>query len=62
MAKKLVIEFDGGGHNNPKQQLYDYEREKYLEIKGIRVKRYWNNLLFQETESVLEDLWNTLHD
>ncbi len=50
--KKLNIELDGGQH--AEQQAYDTERTKCLEQEGIRVLRFWNNEVLQETEAVLE--------
>ena len=39
--KKLVIELDGSQHLE--QEKYDEERTKYLESKGYKVIRFWNN-------------------
>src|SRR6185436_11531089 len=39
--RKLIIEVDGSQHLN--QSEYDSERTRYLEAKGYRVIRFWNN-------------------
>ena len=41
--KKIIIELDGGQHNEPKNIVYDLSRTKYLENKGYKVIRFWNN-------------------
>jgi very-short-patch-repair endonuclease len=44
------------------QQEYDEERTKYLEARGYRVLRFWNNDVINNTESVLNVIWNALND
>ncbi|MDI6688728.1 MAG: endonuclease domain-containing protein [Desulfobacterales bacterium] len=51
LEKKLVIEVDGGQHAG--QVELDAKRSGYLEEKGYRVLRFWNNEVLKETESVL---------
>jgi very-short-patch-repair endonuclease len=58
--KKLVIELDGSHHLE--QQEYNEERTKYLEAYGYRVLRFWNNAVMNNTESVLNVIWNALDD
>ncbi len=55
---KLAVELDGGQHADNVE--YDEARTKFIAEQGIRVIRYWNNQVLQETESVLQDLWNEL--
>lgn len=52
----LVIELDGSQHGTDDGKKYDAERTMFLEALGFRVVRYWNNDMFTNTESVLEDL------
>ncbi len=49
--KRLVVELDGGQHADNRN---DAERDTYLESKGIRVVRIWNNDIFANVEGVLE--------
>ena len=51
LEKKLVIELDGGQHAF--SLMTDVKRTRYLETKGYRVMRFWNNQVLQETEAVL---------
>ncbi|CAG9933756.1 DUF559 domain-containing protein [Candidatus Nitrotoga arctica] len=54
----LAVELDGSQHADNIE--YDEARTKFIAEQGIRVIRYWNNQVLQETESVLQDLWNEL--
>jgi len=49
--RKLIIELDGGQHLE--QEEYDAERTKFLESKGYRVLRFWNNEVMKEIDSVM---------
>jgi very-short-patch-repair endonuclease len=49
--KKLIIELDGSQHME--QVEYDAERTKFLEAKGYRVLRFWNNEVMNDIEGVL---------
>ncbi|MCW5604323.1 MAG: methionine--tRNA ligase [Burkholderiales bacterium] len=57
---KLAIELDGSQHQNAAQ--YDTERTDALTKTGITTLRFWNNEVLQQTEAVLEKLWNTIMD
>ena len=39
---KLVIELDGGGHYDPKAEIYDQNRTRILENYGLKVIRFYN--------------------
>jgi very-short-patch-repair endonuclease len=58
--RKLVIELDGSQHLE--QQEYDEERTKYLEARGYRVLRFWNNEVLNNTEAVLKTIWSALNE
>ena len=53
--RKLIIEVDGSQHLD--QAEYDLQRTKYLEAKGYRVLRFWNNEVMNEIEAVLNVIW-----
>jgi very-short-patch-repair endonuclease len=55
---KLVIELDGSQHAEASER--DVERARFLESRGLRVRRYWNNEVLTATEAVLQDIWNAL--
>ena len=58
--KKLIIELDGSQHLE--QQEYDVERTKYLESRGYRVLRFWNNDVMKDVENVLKVIWSVLNE
>ena len=49
LEKKLIIECDGGQHN----EQVDRERTSYLEAQGYKVIRFWNNEILSNLEGVL---------
>jgi very-short-patch-repair endonuclease len=58
VEKNLVIEVDGGPHAENEEQ--DIQRSEYLNRMGYRVFRFWNNQVLQETEAVLEAIFEIL--
>ncbi|MDD2468780.1 MAG: DUF559 domain-containing protein [Desulfobulbus sp.] len=58
--KLLAVELDGGQHNDPNQREADERRTAWLAEQGIRVLRFWNNEVLQETEGVLEEIFRHL--
>ncbi len=57
---RLAIEVDGGGHLDEKQAAYDATRTAALEAAGIRVLRFWNHEVLQQTEAVLKCIWDAV--
>ncbi len=55
-SEKLAIELDGAGHFTGIGAEHDRERSAYLESKGIRVLRFQNREVFDETEWVLDTI------
>ena len=51
--QKLVIELDGGQHNNPLNQSSDVKRTADLEQIGWQVLRFWNHEILTNSEGVL---------
>jgi very-short-patch-repair endonuclease len=49
---KLVIELDGGQHLE--QATYDQRRQVYLELRGFRVLRFWDDEVLKDLQPVLE--------
>jgi len=50
---KLVIEIDGGIHNQPKNKEYDKNRSIELEEMGITVIRFTNEMVNYDLDKVL---------
>jgi very-short-patch-repair endonuclease len=51
--KKLVIEIDGGQHNEDHIAGRDEERTAWLKSQGFRVIRFWNNEVIENLDGVL---------
>ena len=51
LEKRLIIELDGGQHN---ENIKDLERTKYLENENFRVVRFWDNDVLNKIDSCLE--------
>ena len=60
--KKLIIELDGGQHNEDKNIAYDNERTKYLNNLGYKVIRFWDNDVFKNMKDVLENIYEELEN
>ncbi len=56
---KLAIEIDGDVHAYNSRIIYDKQRQKEIEALGIKVLRYTNNDVIQNTEGVLYDIVQT---
>ncbi len=50
--RKLIIELDGGQHALRTEE--DEARTRWLNSQGFRVQRFWNNLVFEDRDAVLE--------
>jgi very-short-patch-repair endonuclease len=50
--KRLIVEVDGGQQGE--RAAYDSERTAWLESRGFRVLRFWNNEVLQDIEIVLD--------
>ena len=57
-TRKLIIELDGSPHLN--QQEYDAQRTKFMESKGYRVLRFWNNDVMNHIDGVIEIILGSL--
>ena len=57
-SQKLVIEVDGSQHIE--QEEYDRERSVFLEAKGYRVLRFWNNDVMNDIETVMKCILDTV--
>ncbi len=59
-SAKLIIEIDGGQHG--KSVGYDEARTAFLEAKGYRVLRFWNNEVLENIEGVVGKVASALDD
>ena len=54
--RMLIIEIDGGQHNQDADKEYDNQRTKYLESKGYKVIRFWNSEVDKNIGGVYETI------
>lgn len=54
--KKLIIELDGGQHNQMQNIEQDNIRTDFLNSKGYKVLRLWNNDVIKNLKGVYEHL------
>jgi very-short-patch-repair endonuclease len=57
-SAKLVIEIDGGQHD----EAGDASRTKVIEREGYRVLRFWNNDVLGNPDGVLATVDTALHE
>ena len=58
--KKLIIELDGGQHNDEQNIEQDKIRQNYLEQQGFKILRFWNDNIFNNIEGVLDTILKNL--
>ncbi|MBE0614545.1 MAG: DUF559 domain-containing protein [Burkholderiales bacterium] len=58
LEQRLIVELDGGQHAD--RVVSDAKRTTYLESKGFRVIRFWNDAVLKQTELVLEEILRQL--
>ena len=59
-SAKLTIEVDGGQHDANAEA--DHARTRFLEARGFRVIRFWNNEVLQQIEGVVAEIERVLAD
>jgi len=59
-AARLVIELDGGQHYSEEGQEKDRKRDEKLSGLGLRVLRFSDKDVFENTGAVLERIWGSL--
>ena len=60
IERSLIIEVDGEIHDQPEQQVYDAERQAFLESLGFRVLRFTNTEVLQSLEEVAQKIAKAL--
>ena len=58
----LVVEVDGRTHDNPRQSVYDEQRERRLESLGLTVIRFTSEETVREPASVIDRLCATIEE
>ena len=59
LERRLVIEVDGSQHADA--QEHDEKRTAQLRVSGFAVLRFWNNEVLNETDAVVQVIWDVLN-
>jgi very-short-patch-repair endonuclease len=54
LESRIIVEVDGGRHNERRMREKDEERTAWLEREGYRVPRFWDNEVLKNVDGVLE--------
>src|SRR5438552_18718795 len=60
LDRRVIVELDGGQHNETAARSYDARRDAWLRSQGFEVLRFWNSDVFEEWEGLAERVWHTL--
>ena len=58
--KKIIIEIDGGQHNEELNIQSDNNRTHYLENNGYKVLRFWNDEVMKNIHGVMEVIFREI--
>lgn len=60
LARRLVIEVDGGHHSEAAQAAHDAVRDDVLRREGFHVLRFWNGAVRQNLDGVMYSIMAAL--
>ena len=60
LSSRIVIELDGGQHAEREHSRRDKRRDRFLEAKGFRVLRFWDNDVFTDMDGILSVIRDAL--
>ena len=59
---RLIVEVDGGHHQQAGQVVHDANRTRWLESQGFQVLRFWNNEVFTEPNVVQNVIFESIQN
>ena len=59
---KLIVEADGSHHGFPGKQANDEVRDRFMEKLGFTVMRFSNQEILEETDAVIQKIYDFLPD
>ena len=59
-SARIVIELDGGQHDEPAYRLRDEARDRFITAEGYRILRFWNFEVQSEFEAVIDRIYLSL--
>jgi very-short-patch-repair endonuclease len=60
--KRVVVEVDGGQHNQLVHIAADAKRTEYLKSRGYHVLRFWNHDVLKNIEGVMESIYTAVRE
>jgi very-short-patch-repair endonuclease len=54
LENRIIVEIDGGQHNEREMREKDEERTAWLRREGYHILRFWNNEVLNNVSGVLE--------
>jgi len=60
LEARLIVEIDGGQHDQEEDRAHDQRRSQWLEKKGFRVMRFWNHEVLNQVHSVCDAIGKAL--
>ena len=60
VRRRVAVELDRGQHFTGEKKAYDERRTAFLRERGVSVLRFNNDLVFAETEAVLQAILDAL--
>jgi very-short-patch-repair endonuclease len=57
---RVIVEVDGGQH--AERQYDDEQRTRWLEARGYRVLRFWNNDVLENTDAVAQAVFDAVEN
>jgi very-short-patch-repair endonuclease len=56
LRNRVIVEVDGGQHNDRSHVMSDKARDAYFAEKGFRILRFWNNEIDENLEGALQTI------
>jgi very-short-patch-repair endonuclease len=56
----LIVEVDGGQHNDDANLVKDWKRDEHFRKQGFEVLRFWNSDVIENLNGVLERIFGVL--
>ena len=53
---RLIIEIDGVTHSSAVERRHDRKRDRYMQSRGWRILRVWNDDVYKNLNSVLDEI------
>ena len=62
LEARLNIELDGFQHGSPEHRANDMQRDQWLELRGVKVLRFWSSHLRRDKEMIRNAIGQALQE